>query len=61
MTQFTAKQIRAIIQVKGCFKAGKLTKQQRRTLEGQIHAGNPDAALKGLRKILTREQGRAEA
>lgn len=31
-----------------------LTKQQFRTLWGQAKAGNPDAALKGLEKIINR-------
>ena len=31
-----------------------LTKQQFRTLWGQAKAGNPDAALKGLEKLMAR-------
>ena len=34
----------------------QLTRQQFRTLVGQAKAGNPDAAMKGLEKILGREQ-----
>ena len=30
----------------------RLTKQQYKTLKGQINAGNPDGALKGLENIL---------
>lgn len=32
----------------------QLTRQQYRTLYGQVMAGNPDAAMRGLRKILLR-------
>ena len=32
----------------------KLTKQQYKTLKGQIIAGDSDGAMKGLRKILGR-------
>lgn len=32
-----------------------LTRQQVKTLNGQCNAGNPEAALKGLTKILKRE------
>lgn len=38
----------------------QLTKQQRRTLVGQTLAGSPDAAIKGLRKILYRNEKRKE-
>ncbi len=31
---------------------GKLTKQQYRTLKGQIIAGDSDGAMRGLQKIL---------
>lgn len=34
----------------------QLTRQQFRTLMGQAKAGNPDAALRGLDKILKRGQ-----
>lgn len=33
---------------------GQLTRQQMRTLYGQIRAGKPDAAMNGLAKILNR-------
>lgn len=32
----------------------QLTRQQLQTLRGQVKAGNPDAALRGLDKILER-------
>ena len=32
----------------------RLTKQQYRTLRGQVLAGDPDGAMKGLRRILQR-------
>lgn len=35
-------------------KQGRLTRQQYRTLYGQVMAGNPDAAMRGLSKILRR-------
>ena len=41
---------KALIQVKGA--RSRLTAQQYRTLRGQILAGDPDGAMKGLRKIL---------
>ncbi len=36
----------------------KLTKQQYKTLKGQIVAGDIDGAMKGLRKILVRASER---
>lgn len=33
----------------------RLTKQQYRTLKGQILAGDSDGAMKGLRKVLMRK------
>lgn len=42
--------VNALIQIKAC--QGRLTYQQYRTLRGQVLAGDGDAALKGLRKIL---------
>ena len=30
----------------------KLTKQQYKTLKGQVLAGDPDAAMRGLKKLL---------
>ena len=35
----------------------QLTRQQVRTLAGQIKAGYPDAAMNGLAKILNRQDG----
>ena len=40
----------ALMQVKGA--RHQLTAQQYRTLKGQVLAGDPDGALRGLRKIL---------
>jgi hypothetical protein len=34
----------------------RLTKQQFRTLWGQAKAGDPDAAMKGLEKLMARRQ-----
>lgn len=34
----------------------KLTRQQVKTLCGQAKAGNPDAALRGLEKLLAKER-----
>lgn len=39
----------------------KLTKQQYRTLKGQILAGDPDGAMKGLTKLLGRKESNAKA
>ncbi len=50
---------RALIQAKACYQERLLTKQQYKTLRGQIFSGDGDAAMKGLRKIL--ERGRANA
>lgn len=47
--------VRAVIQLKAC--RDRLTKQQYKTLKGQVLAGDGDGAMKGLRKILTRQQG----
>ena len=30
----------------------KLTRQQYKTLQGQVYAGDPDGAMRGLRKLL---------
>lgn len=56
----TEKQIdyRAFIQVKACYEARRLTKHQYKTLRGQVLAGDGEAALKGLRKILERGKER---
>ena len=55
----TEKQIdyRALIQINASYEYGRLTKQQYKTLRGQVFAGDGEAAMKGLRKIL--ERGRA--
>lgn len=45
---------RALIQVRACFQGGRLTKQQYKTLRGQVLAGDSDAAMKWLRTILSR-------
>jgi len=40
----------------------RLTRQQLQTLRGQVKAGNPDAAMRGLDKIIKRgaeKNGRA--
>ena len=47
---------RALIRLKATRE--RLTPHQYKTLRGQVLAGNPDGALKGLRKILTRENFR---
>ena len=44
---------RAFIRLKA--NRNRLTWQQYQTLKGQILAGNPDAAMKGLAKILGRQ------
>ena len=42
--------VKALIQIKGA--KPRLTRQQYRTLRGQVLAGDGDGAMKGLRKIL---------
>lgn len=42
--------IKAVIQLKAC--RDRLTRQQYKTLEGQILAGDSEGAMKGLRKLL---------
>lgn len=37
----------------------KLTRQQYKTLKGQILAGNADGAMRGLAKITTQKAGNA--
>lgn len=37
-------------------KKSRLTKQQYKTLKGQVLAGNADAAMQGLQKILERSR-----
>lgn len=56
MNELNHEQIKAIIQLKGCYQHKKLTTQQYKTLRGQVLAGNPDAAMRGLRKLLTKQQ-----
>lgn len=43
---------KALMTIKAC--RDKITKQQFKTLRGQVLAGDGDGALKGLRKILER-------
>ena len=44
--------IQALIQIKTA--RPRLTRQQYKTLRGQVLAGDPGGAMKGLRKILCR-------
>lgn len=44
--------VKALIQLKAT--KDRLSKQQYKTLRGQVLAGDPDGAMKGLRKILQR-------
>lgn len=46
---------KAMIQIRAC--KDKLTRQQYKTLRGQVLAGNGDGALKGLRRILQEREG----
>lgn len=43
---------KALMQVKAC--RDRLTPQQYRVLRGQVLSGDPDGAIKGLRRILKR-------
>ena len=43
----------ALMQIKAC--KDRLTQQQFKTLRGQVLAGDPDGALKGLKRILRKE------
>lgn len=45
---------KAAMHLKAC--RDKLTRQQYKTLKGQILAGDGDAAMKGLRKLLSRQE-----
>lgn len=47
----------AMIRLKGA--RHRLTAQQYRTLRGQILAGDPDGAMRGLRKLLLLEGSNA--
>lgn len=44
----------ALVQVKAC--KPRLSAQQYKTLRGQILAGDSDGALRGLKRILTKER-----
>lgn len=44
--------VKAAMNLKAC--RDRLTKQQYRTLKGQILAGDSDGAMRGLRKVLMR-------
>ena len=46
----------ALIMLKGARRY--LSAQQYRTLRGQVLAGDPDGAMKGLRKILRQKKNR---
>lgn len=46
----------ALIQIKSA--RPRLTGQQYKTLRGQVLAGDPEGALRGLNKILNREVSR---
>lgn len=50
---------KALIQLEGCVRERKITKQQYKTLRGQVFAGCADAAMKGLRKILHKQNERS--
>lgn len=43
---------KALMQVKACMN--RLTPQQYKTIKGQVLSGDPDGAMKGLRRILRR-------
>ncbi len=45
---------KAAMHLKAC--RDRLTKQQYKTLKGQILAGDGDAAMKGLRKLIGRQE-----
>ena len=45
--------VNAAMKLKSC--RSKLTKQQYSTIKGQILAGDPSGAMKGLKKILQRK------
>lgn len=47
---------KALMHVEAC--KNRLTRQQYRTLRGQVLAGDGDAALQGLRKLLSKQNGR---
>ncbi len=45
--------VRAAMNLKAC--RDRLTKQQYKTLKGQILAGDGDGAMRGLRKLLMKD------
>ena len=47
----------ALIRLKGA--RPRLTAQQYRTLRGQVLAGDPDGAMRGLRKLLLQQGSNA--
>ena len=49
---------KALIQLKAT--RDRLTVQQYKTLRGQVLAGDPDGALKGLRNLLLKQRGVVE-
>lgn len=49
--------VAALIRIKGARR--RLTWQQYKTLRGQVLSGDPDGALRGLRKILLLEGSNA--
>lgn len=49
---------KALIQLKAT--KDKLSWQQYKTLRGQVLAGDPDGAMKGLRRILQRQRDRTQ-
>jgi len=50
MEEYRAAETLVLLQIKD--NKHKLTRQQYKTLVGQVRAGDTDGALKGLRKIL---------
>lgn len=52
MTQMQYKYNRAVLErIKAAHRDHQLTRQQYRTLRGQVFAGDIDGAVKGLRKL----------
>lgn len=49
--------VRALVNLEGA--RPRLAAQQYRTLRGQVLAGDPDGAMKGLRKILLLQDSNA--
>ena len=48
----------ALIQLNRCQRLGQLTRQQYRTLRGQVLAGDTGGALRGLQKLQRRRARR---